>query len=725
MTGFVRRFTEIPPVNVIKEIEGVVIIDRAPVGVPAGVGTGTVLIVGEFEDGFFSTDEAAKGAVEVFGSTDLGSKFGGFGYSYGANRYQNVSARKHLQEDWNGNGFLKLYKLQASRLLVSRVDTSVGTVAFEAVAKSDSAPGNYSLTAGQTLTVLASTGAVSSPALAAAAATVTGTGAAFNTIVSGDAFGVKIDGGPQVNVLLGGADTTVAAVISRVNTALGYTAASDDGGQLKLAGIRQGTGGSVELIEVAPGVLAKLGLTAGTTAGTGDVVDVTNVTPAELVAFINEIPTIGTINAAASFGPDNNVRVIDEVTGAASAIQVAGDIAEDAGFPIGIQTGIPVEAVSIPAGTRVRNSGGGEWVTMQTLDIPAGNEELVTAKVRPALDNGTATGAAAGTVNVLVDPPAGGQYVVTNPSALTAALTENQLDNRYIEALNATLDPSSVAQFASYLLMARRSDTLVREGRSNAEKATACGAFGRKYITGDPLGTDMATIIANVALYRSDRVFYTGKGMRVRIPQIAELGTAGGQGFTADGFITVRPDGPLTSVCATLPPETNPGQDPGGILDDFVEVDSFGEQLSIESYKAARREGIVLPRVDREVGMIFLSGVTSSLESGRTNIARRKMADFINDQFATLFTRRIKKLNSLKEREGIKSDWEAFLETLKSTSNPDNQRIVDFSVSDGEDVGNTPESLAQGNYWLRTTVRTLSSLDNIITDNVIGENAQV
>ena len=66
MAGFVRRFTAVPPLEVITQIEGPVIVDLAPPDPVTGAGTGTVLLVGEFEDGLFATDSEAIGAVEVF-----------------------------------------------------------------------------------------------------------------------------------------------------------------------------------------------------------------------------------------------------------------------------------------------------------------------------------------------------------------------------------------------------------------------------------------------------------------------------------------------------------------------------------------------------------------------------------------------------------------------------------------------------------------------------------
>lgn len=725
MAGFVRRFTEVQTIEVIRQIEGVVIIDLAPPDPATGAGSGTILLVGEFEDGFFATDDEVKGAVEVFGSEDFRQKFGGFGFTYDGTPAQNPCSRRHLQELWNGNGFLKAFKLRGQRLMISRVDTSVGSVSFDPLACLDGDVGPFVIPDGTPIAFTTDQGSAASSAISGVVATVPGAGATFGTITSGDSFQIRVDGGPVVTVTFGAADTTVAAVVSRVNDTLGYAAATDNAGEMDLVGIIPGTNGSIQLIESTPGVLAKIGHTVGTTAGTGNVGTLNGVTVTELVTIINGSAGLAAINVEASVGKTGEIRVCNNSPAATSTIEAD---ASGNGALIGLAEGTTVAITdhpggSIAAGSRVSN-GTLDWVTTQTLDIPAGAVGPYVAKVRPALDDGTQVGSGAGTVTTIKDAAAFAELTVTNPNALEAALDENQMDVQYTKALDATLDESGVCREANYLLISRRSDAVVRDGRSNAIKATACGLFARKYITGDPLGTDTSTIIENVAKYRSDRVFYCGKGLKVRIPQIAEIGSAGGLGFTDDGIITVRPDGPLTTLCALLAPEENPGQQTG-LIDDFFEVDSFGEVLDVESYKAYRREGVSVPRIDRVSGTIFQSGVTSSLTSGRTTMARRKMADFIQDTATELLNPFIKRLSKQSRRTKVRAVWEQFLAGLKSEQNPELARIEGFSVDDSINAGNTPEVLAQGVNYLNTVVRTFSSLDDIVVQTEIGENAIV
>lgn len=833
MAGFVRRFTEEPPIEVILQIEGVVIIDLVPPPPVTGAGTGTVLLFGEMEDGPFANDSAG-GPLEVFGSTDLQQKFGAFGFEYDGIPSQNPAARRHLQELWNGNGFLKLFKLRAQRLIVARVDTSVGAVSFDPLACAKGGVGPFQLLNGDVLTVeTASGGPASSTAVNGVPVTIAGLGEAFATIASGDTVGIRIDGGPQVNVIFAATDVTDALVAARINLALGYTAAVVNAGEVDISGIRPGHGGSVELIDViagalakigqvegvwqdkgliagaanafativatenfdvtldggtpvtvtfagapaslaaavadintqvgsvvafvtpdaeirfyggsvgtsgsialaagAPDALAKLGHAPGSAAGVSNVSDLNAVTSTEVAAIVNGTAGLSAIDVASSLGPDGSLRICGDSPGIDIVAVTTTAMATTIGLsPLDTAiSGADHDGGTIAAGTRVRDTAGppaNEWVTMQTLDIPAGEDGPYTVKVRPALDDGTAVGVAIAAVDDLVDNADFATLVVNNAAALTAALTEPQMDNAYIAAMTATLDPKHASREANFTLGSRRSDAIVREGLSNAQAATADGLLARKWISGDPLGTTIADSITNVAAFAgplSDRLFYVAKGLKVRVPQIAALGAStGGLGFTDNGIITVRPDGPLTSVCAQLPPENNPGQSTS-LIDDFFEVDSFGEVLDREAYQAWKANGIVAPRIDRQSGTVFQSGVTTSTNPSRATIARRKIADFIQDTAAELLNPYVKLVARQSRRDEVRGIWEGFLKGLESEQNPNLARIVAASVDDSVNAGNTPTVLAKGVYYLETRVRTLASLDDIVVRTEIGEGVVV
>ncbi len=729
MSGFVRRFTSPPTLEQIQAIESVNIIDLAPADPVKGAGSGVVLLVGEFEDGLFATEADAKGAVQVFGSDDYASKFGGFGYTYNGVVANNPSARKHLTECWNGNGYLKGFKLQAQALLIGRVDTSVGEVAFELLPSILGGTGNFQLAVGQTLSVTTNTGTGASAALTGAVAKHAGAGAAFATIAAGETVGIKIDGAPQINVVFGGGDVTQAAVLARINATMGFACAVINAAQIDLQGIIKGTGGSVQLFDVTAGALAKIGHTVSTTAGVSNIAaNIDSVTLAEVIAFINGTAAITSINGFAE-NAAGRLRLLNTTSLLAATISVAAGAMATALGLSPIATTVAKSSHlggTIPAGTRLRASGtpGAEWVTMQTLDVPAATTDPIRVKVRPGLDDGTHAGAAPAAVDTVVDLPSFAAVDVNNGAALTVALTEVQLDNRYLDAFNASLNEAGPGRQANYLLSARRTDSVIRSGRSNAINATANGLSARKFVTSDLLGTLVAQGLINVALYRSDRVFYSTKGWKVRIPQIAERGVAGGVGFTADGVIVVRPDGPLTTICAMLPPEENPGQ-ASGLIDDFFEVATDGETLTIDTYTAWKAAGICAPKVDADTGPEYMSGVTSSLESGRTLIARRKMADFLQDTLVVIGKPFCKLLSRQSRRDKLRGRVDSFLSRLRSLQNAETQRIAAFLTNDDVNAGNTDEVLASGVYFMDVRVKSLASLDEIVFRTEIGPNVVI
>ena len=128
-----------------------------------------------------------------------------------------------------------------------------------------------------------------------------------------------------------------------------------------------------------------------------------------------------------------------------------------------------------------------------------------------------------------------------------------------------------------------------------------------------------------------------------------------------------------------------------------------------------------MPRVDRQSGVVFQSGVTTSTNPARVTMARRKMADFLGDTAAELLNPFAKLLNSQSKRDETRGVWEGFLAGLESLDNPNLARIVSFSVDDSVNAGNTPAVLARGVYFLETKVRTLSSLDDIVVRLEVGE----
>jgi len=731
MSVYIRRFTEDPGLEVLLDIESVNIIDLEPPEAFAGIGTGTAILVAEFEDGPYNE------VTEVFGPSDLVQTFGEFGYTYDGVKGNNPCARSRkadaaiTPEYWNGNGFVHLNGKKFRRLILVRVDTSVGYVAFTRLAALTGLfKPTYDLEPGQILTVQTDLVAATNVTFLATAATVTGVGGVFAGVVAGDYIDLAYDGNPTVRVTFQAGDNSIAGVVARINLAFGFTFAADSGGELQLTGRRRGNAGEVSIVGGSGTIVTTFGHVVGVNGGGGNVDDIDAVTVAEVNALVAAaVPTLAVMRDY-----DQNIVIYNTTTTGVAEVEVvsATTTALDFGFPLDTtgEQATADEDVNIPAGTRVRNAGATEWVTTESIVASAAEYDGWTAKVRHALDDGTGVAAPVGTVNVIPFPVAGAIFAVTNPLPLSAAKTELEIDAAYYAAIQTTLDLNTVAREANFIWAARQSNICRRGVRENAILASERGCFGRMCAIRPPIGTTRAVAKGNaepgIGAYRHDRVMYTFPGVSTYVPAIALKGTAGGAGFTANGVVNQGADGFAVSVCCRLPSEENPGQ-LTTFMDAVQGLESGAEYVgwTIDDYKAFKKKGIMAPRMDDGVA-IFQSGVTSvdpGTYPAKVRVSRRRMADEIQDSLAKISKGYGKRLSSKQRRQQFVLDCKAFMESLLSPNDPTKQRIDSYSIDPKS--GNTTTSLAAGAYYVFVKAKTYPSLDAIVLQTEIGENVTI
>lgn len=734
MSMYIRKFLTDPGNDVLLEIESVNVLDLEPPSVIQGTGTGTAMMVGEFENGPFNIP------TEVTSGDDVKSVFGLLGYTRAGVEGNDPSARIRyadnavVGEEWNGNGHVQLSGKKFRRLILVRADTSVGSVELRRRAHITGNGGfSFDLEPGQILQLSVDGGAAASATFNATAGTVTGVGATFGTIAAGDTVTLGYDDAnatPNFTVTFLTGDTTVAAVVARINAFAGFTFADANGGQLRLTGRRRGTSGQVRVVSGSTGVLTKLGLTAATTAGTGNVANIDAVTPAEVKSVVEA----GIAGSAVEVDPNGKLRISSQTEATGSIAVSAGTTALNLGFTSGQSDAAAAgNAGVIPAGTVVQNSGATVvLVTMQDVVVTAANPGPYTVKVRHANDNGTGGAAAAGTITVIRDAIAFDSFEVINPTPISVALTESQIDAAYDTAIESTMDLNSIAREANIFWSARQSNAVRRKLRQNAIDASALGMVGRVVCIRPPMGTSKATAQSTsaepgVGATRDQRVFYCFPQARTMVPIIARRGIGGGTGFTADGNVDVGADGFLASVLSQLNPEQNPGEETS-FMTAVVSTESkvlANQKLTMADYTNFKKSGIVALRVENGVA-VFQSGVTSvdpTVNPGLKNINRRRMADFIEDSIAQRSKGFGKKLNTPARRLALVGEVREFLQTLLSRDDPSRQRIAGFTV----DVksGNTATTLAQGIYRITVRVRTLSTLDSIVIAATVGETVEV
>ncbi len=735
MSVFLRRFLSDPDETVLLEIESVNILDLDPPANITGVGAGTVAIIGEFENGPFATP------TEVSGANDLLNTFGSLGFTQAGVPANNPCARQRkadsapVAESWNGNGFVQLSGKKFARLVIVRVDTSVGTVVFNREAFLVSANGSsfYALAPGQILALDIGAGQVSAT-FNATAGTITGIAGTFpTTFVGGETLTLGFDAAANFTTTFLAADQTAAQVAARINLYAGFTFADTSGGQVRLTGIQKGTAGNVRVVAAsAGGVLTQLGLTVATTAGTGNVANIASVTPAEIASIVAGAVAGTRVEVQA----DNHLRITKNFVSGSDTITVgAATTAVNLGFTIAATdanaTGI---AGIIPAGTVVNNVGlTNAFVTMQDIAVTAASAGPYSVKVRHALDDGTGLLAGAATIVKTVTPVPMGSFAVSNPAQISAALTETAIDAQYAAAFPSTVDINTVAREINIFYSARQSNQVRKSMRDNVLTASAQGCFGRIGIVRPPLNTPKAAAKSGsaepgVGAYRDQRVVYCYPGANTFVPMIAKVGLAGGNGFTVDGNVDVGADGFLASCCSQLAPEENPGQETTFTANvNSIETGANVQGFTIDDYKQFKAAGICAIRIDTGVA-VFQSGVTS-VDPGTypelVNIARRRMADFIEDTLARRGKGYGKKLSTFTRRKALAGEIRMFLRGLLSPNDQDLQRIDGFTVDTGVKAGNTKESLGKGIYRIVIRVRTLASLDSIVLACTIGEQVEV
>ncbi len=361
---FIRRFLFDPGNDVLLNIESVNILDLDPPAAIKGVGTGTVLCVGEFEDGAFASTQ------EVSGPDDFVSTWGQLGYTVGSvgGYYPSAVSRSAdgalTAETWNGNGFVQLNGKKFARLLLCRVDTSVGSAQFTRLASvTGGAAFRYLLTTAQILSL--TIGAVSASAtFTGAAATVTGVAGTFNAFTGGETLTLGYDAAPNFITTFLSTDITNTLIATRINQYAGFTFCDVSGGQLRFTGIQKGTGGQVRI--VAGASATTLGLTAATTTGTGNVQNIAAVSSQEVTTIVQA----GISNTKVDVTPNGNLRV-SATNGLAITVNTS-TTAVNLGFTNGaFATAISsAGTINSTAGTFATLFGGGETITLGFDNAP-------------------------------------------------------------------------------------------------------------------------------------------------------------------------------------------------------------------------------------------------------------------------------------------------------------------------------------------------------------------
>jgi hypothetical protein len=716
--SFVRRFQTRPSLAVLRAVAGIVIVDEPPPIAANAAPFGNVVVVGEFEDGPFNT------VTRILSSRDMPRIFGGLGYDYNGARYKYACAvRSGGTEPFNGNGYVQTSRLRFGSLSICRVDTSVGQISLTPLAYVQAtvkgAP--WVLDNAQTF-IWERDGVTRTATFAATAAVKDGSGGTFTSFVGGEQIQIVLNGQAAVTVSFQAGDDTQGEIISRINAAFGFTLASNNAGQIRLTSNQKGTGSQIQVLASTPATT--LGFNATAVAGTGDAANIAAATFAELAAKISATDA----GSALRLSPEGLLRIVSKTAGTGTVRVLAGTA--NAGLGFADQTGGAVTDASlradvvVPAGMRLLGAGGDATrvVTMRSEIYPRGSKATVLKRVRPATDDGSFAGLAAGGVTLFEDAPGGQEWAVGNPSALTAALTATQLDSAYLAAIAATVGiADSSTKKVNGIVSARQSAAIRAALMTNAISASAGGHYDRRAFLCPPNGTSAQTAIGSAApgvgAYRDEAVSYTVGGVRCFLQELLD------GGYTTESATEIirHPDVILASRYSSLGAGLNPAQLPEDddlVLDQttFPGLEPAASTWDIETYKAFKAAGVCGAVFDSSGGIVFGDGVTAVdplSEPARVNVARRSLAGLIGDTCSELAGKEVKRQATERRIENTRTSIESFLDGLVP---PLGEVLEEYDIQAGP--GDAP-----GITEFTIAASQLSSQDTILFNLRVGPNA--
>lgn len=572
--GFVRRFSNMPGTEVLSEIEGIVTVDETPTGQITGISAGVACLVGEFADVTLGVAVSATGVV-----TTLPQPTEVFGAQDQLNRLGGWDETIGEFGGDHGNGYVELASKAFSRLVVVPVNlaSSAGARVWRKLPTCTSATD-------------------ASPVVPIAGATVPA-GREFKSAANRVRIAkrVQFSSLPEYKSGTDGAATSggSAVVHPLVSAAGGFTTVLRPDGQ----------------VGVQVGDIVVLGVIGGA-AGLGANADTYRV---------NAVTNDTTLS-------------LEKMDGAAFDWTTATNL------PWRVHTGTTADS----GGAFAITGAGGYLIPCRPLDATiAASTSLAPTVVPPAL---TATFAdPLSGLTLRTDPTTG--LVHTAAVQAPNAATGSALIALYSLAIDALVDDDLPEREVNIVWTARTSaDGLLRAKLENHVLVQKLSGVGRMAIAAPPLDTvAFATVTGDTApgvgASRAQEHIYNWPGVQIFVPAAVGFNVKGADGLLyKTGVLDVPSTSWDAAILSQLAPERDPGQssDPvKTVMSAVLGVQRGVSGLGIDEYKRLKAVGIMAPRKDRTVGMIFQSGVTTSLISGERDINRRRYSFFLEDSVAS------------------------------------------------------------------------------------------
>lgn len=703
MSGLFRRYSYMPSIQVLTEIEGVTVVDLFPPSIFLGRVSGTLCLVGEWPAGPFETPTAADDAQAT-----IAGVFGGFSLSLTNPFSWSVSTSTFTNPFSNGNAYAWLANKRFRRLVLTRVNNAL---ALGVHVKLTSSP------------AVAATGSIQIPA---------GGGA---SLVDGETFTLSDGYNSQVTFEY---NSGTAGAVQAGNIEVAFT-----GGDTQ-AQVATATKAAIDAqlalgtLKLVTGVIA-VGLFSLTNSYAGEH---GNVTATETVA------NAGFIVTGMSGGTGMGLLLADLVLPAGTRVLDASStgrtfgLAQNVTFAKGTDLGTAAFTAFSTTDLAKR------YATRTVSSVPVYSMKGVAEGAVGDVDSADATdlfragiGTGAALPYIVVTPSTGAlDGAGANASALTP-LTSAQYDSRYESALLATKPGNSTVDFVDVVACARESAAIRIALRTNARDSSAEGT-GRIALVRPPIGTKLAgargTSSPGVAATRSSRVVYCYPHFKMTLSELDDLDP---NATISTPEILVGADSAMGTLVSNLAPEMNPGQSTndvveGGLLSFAIELEpgltsstdaTAPTAFSLPDYVSMKASGIAGLRRDQQIAeWVFQSGVTSvdpSLYPSAAPINRQRFADFVNDSLAMISKKYSKKPKTKPRASSLLGEYHDFLSSLKSENDPELARCEDYSVSPR--AGNTAALAGLGVTIFDIRVKMFEDMNQIVLVSTVGAGVTV
>lgn len=204
-----------------------------------------------------------------------------------------------------------------------------------------------------------------------------------------------------------------------------------------------------------------------------------------------------------------------------------------------------------------------------------------------------------------------------------------------------------------------------------AIKVKAAASSDRMFIIGAASQTtDVSTAATDVATYRSDRIIYAYNHVYTVDP-------------VTGAEVLVRPESWMACVLSNTDIDIHPGEeDTKRFLAGISRVYNAG--LERADYVVLKAAGISALEVDLG-SPVFVSGVVTDLTPGKTEIARRRSADFLQLSAAYALRYHVKKKNTEARRTAIAATLKGWLSGLKRQGRVVEDFNIDMDILNGPD----------------------------------------